>query len=850
MMLEVPFTVGNKPPTHHKNQLVSFSIPFAKSMVQSLEYLSVISENNHSIDADFSLISCWPDGSIKWVKCAFLNQISSINTQYTVVLSKELQSKTLTTSITQNKDHIEAKCKTHHFIINKQQLGFDCIPWRIELTTEHEQPLQQKVTDITLPEQQKNYANDISISGCFTNELDELQVNFNAQITLFHHASVAKVSFTLTNPKPMIHHGGKWDLGNENSFIFKACQLNLSSHNSQIKLSSGQSWQPLENQQTLFQASSGGDNWQSNNHVNANNKNALLFKGFQLTQETSVISSGLRAQPSITHIGEQPYTFYLENFWQNFPKSIAKNEHQINIGLFPTEHTELHELQPGEQKTHSFYFSTNANDETISIPTVSANICPKYLATTNTIPFFIANITTDKIDGIIQLGLTDQNNFFEKREQIDEYGWRNFGDIYADHETLEYKGNDELVSHYNNQYDPLYGFIRQYLLTHDEKWWQLAQDLAQHIKDIDIYHTDLDKIEYNHGLFWHTDHYLPAATASHRTYSKHQDANAYQDHAGGGGPGGQHCYTTGLMLHYFLTGDETSKDTVINLAKWISNVYEGSGSVLDNLLKIKNRHIPGYKNVLTEQYPLDRGTGNYIFALIDAYEVSGQQSFLDQASLVIKNTANPYEDLSLRHLNNIEECWFYTVFLQSVGRYLQTKEHIEQFDESFEFAKALLLHFANWMVDYEQPYLTTPEILEYPNDTWAAQDIRKANILYLAYYYENNDNIKNEYQQKAEQLYQYVAEKLSASETKYFSRILSILMQNHGIKTFVQNRNLAHSSSDKLSINHINKPTSLAKQSFKVLSKSLITSSVKNELQWLRKRSKKIDDLLLKVGMK
>ncbi|MFQ3198184.1 MAG: hypothetical protein ACI81A_001905 [Paraglaciecola sp.] len=42
-------------------------------------------------------------------------------------------------------------------------------------------------------------------------------------------------------------------------------------------------------------------------------------------------------------------------------------------------------------------------------------------------------------------------------------------------------------------------------------------------------------MEYNGGLFWHTDHYLQAFTSSHRSYSKSQASDAYQDHAGGGG---------------------------------------------------------------------------------------------------------------------------------------------------------------------------------------------------------------------------------------------------------------------------------------------------------------------------
>ena len=82
---------------------------------------------------------------------------------------------------------------------------------------------------------------------------------------------------------------------------------------------------------------------------------------------------------------------------------------------------------------------------------------------------------------IFQDSLTGKNNFYQKREIVDEYGWRNFGDIYADHETDGYEGDDLFVSHYNNQYDPIFGFLRQFALSGNAQWFDLANDLAHHV---------------------------------------------------------------------------------------------------------------------------------------------------------------------------------------------------------------------------------------------------------------------------------------------------------------------------------------------------------------------------------
>ncbi len=46
----------------------------------------------------------------------------------------------------------------------------------------------------------------------------------------------------------------------------------------------------------------------------------------------------------------------------------------------------------------------------------------------------------------------------------------------------------------------------------------------------------------------------------------------------------------------------------------------------------------------------------------------------------------------------------------------------------YAYARASLLHYARWMAEHEYPYLEKPEILEYPTETWAAQDMRKSEI--------------------------------------------------------------------------------------------------------------------------
>src|SRR5581483_10171385 len=131
-------------------------------------------------------------------------------------------------------------------------------------------------------------------------------------------------------------------------------------------------------------------------------------------------------------------------------------------------------------------------------------------------------------------------------------------------------GPGVLVSHYNNQYDPVAGFAFQFLRTGDVRWWSMMRELARHVIDVDIYHTAGDKSAYNHGLFWHTYHYGDADTATHRTYPRSALGRTH-----GGGPSADHNYTTGLMHYYFMTGDETARETVVDLAQYVIDMDDG-----------------------------------------------------------------------------------------------------------------------------------------------------------------------------------------------------------------------------------------------------------------------------------
>jgi len=48
---------------------------------------------------------------------------------------------------------------------------------------------------------------------------------------------------------------------------------------------------------------------------------------------------------------------------------------------------------------------------------------------------------------------------------------------------------------------------------------------------------------------------------------------------------------------------------------------------------------------------------------------------------------------------------------------------------AFVYSKHAYLHYLYWMAENTVPYLEYPSVLDFVNDTWATQDIRRYGLL-------------------------------------------------------------------------------------------------------------------------
>ena len=540
----------------------------------------------------------------------------------------------------------------------------------------------------------------------------------------------------------------------------------------------------------VYQDSSGGENWKSANHVNRLGQVMNAFSGYRVTIGDAVVEEGHRASPMIQwENGRQCISGTIENFWQNFPKSLEGNSGQITFRLFPQHYNDVFELQGGEQKTHTIFlcFDEVAQEQgEVDWSHAPLMVCsdPQWYARSKAINYLLPRCQ-DKNDAYVQLidsVVSGENTFFDRREIIDEYGWRNFGEVYADHEAVGHQGPSPRVSHYNNQYDVIFGLLIEFLRTGEPRWFELGQDLARHVIDIDIYHTKEDRPAYNGGMFWHTDHYFDASTGTHRAFSsanKHPDG--LQDY--GGGPCNEHNYTSGLLLYYFLTGDSLVYEVIEGLADWVIEMDQCRPGVLGFL----DRRPSGLASSSTHRdyHGPGRGGGNSINALIDGYRLTQNPKYLCKAEELIRRCIHPHDRIEERNLTDIEYRWSYLVFLQVLGSYLDFKVQCRSLDEMYAYAKASLLHYAKWMVEHEVPYKQVLDRVQIPTETWSAQDIRKSNVCKFAA--KHADGVtRSQFLEKSEFFFSASVFDLLSFQTCQLTRPLVLMLVNGYMHSYFQ----------------------------------------------------------------
>lgn len=755
-MIEVPIHLEELDRLQRRAEPIRIGVPLPVGRVRDPADLVVTDSKGALIPHQLAVQANWADRSIKWLLVDALVCMEPLERSQLYIRSRPPVStpsgRHPALELVQAGGGIEIDTGVAHFTtaghpgapisavrMDGRQL-LQAAGSRIALTDSAGREARLEVTHQTVEERGRLRAT-VATEGNFPGS----PLRFKMRTVFWAGIAVVSIDLQIRNTRAAMHRGGLWDLGDPASYHFKDLTLALFPAASSATLRwHAESPSDEHLQRTgpwcLYQDSSGGEHWQSPNHIDRNSHPTVSFRGYRVVgADGARLAAGQRATPVVNIEGDDTWVAAaVRGFWQNFPKALRWQDGALELGIFPRE-SQCFELQPGEQKRHTVLleFGTGASRPCLAQlqRPVEVSVDPVWAQDSGAVLWLSARSPEDDpaVTAYVDQVVAGERSFFARREIIDEFGWRNFGDLYADHEAVGHKGAQPFVSHYNNQYDFVYGAFLNFMRTGDFRWARLMADAARHHIDIDIYHTQEDKAAFNGGLFWHTDHYKPAATCTHRTYSRaNAGAVAY-----GGGPANEHNYTSGLLHYFYLTGDREAADSVRELADWVLGLDDGARTVFG---LIDPGATGGASRTLESTYHhAGRGAGNSINALLDAYTVSRERRYLEKAQEILQRCIHPEDDIGALQLDDPEHRWSYLVFLQVLGKFLAKKREIREIDYVFHYARASLLHYAAWMAQHEVPFKDVLHKVEIPTETWPAHDIRKCHIFNVAASYASGE---------------------------------------------------------------------------------------------------------------
>lgn len=550
--------------------------------------------------------------------------------------------------------------------------------------------------------------------------------NYVCRMHFYSGKGEVRMFYTLHNPAAHRHPSNTWDLGAGGSVFVEDFSLILPlAHEERwvTRISPEFEKTPIHGATKLYQDSSGGPNWNSANHIDKDYKVATSFRGYRVYKGDEQIDEGYRANGWL-HARSRAggVAVSVREFYQNFPKSLEFTSGNIRIGLWPGEFAGVYELLGGEQKTHEILFlfhDSKTSDEDVArrmtafhrplyaMPDPEAVYATRAFWPTGPLDRKNYGMLEQTCDTFVYPVGSRRASVIGMWDEIDEYGWRHFGDTFADNENSpmqmvkdhpDHFVGGRPISHYGNEYDVNYGVVLQGLRRGDPNWMWLADVMCRHYADICIYHTDADVSKaYAHGPFTHTTHGTAAFRSTHRMYPS--ETRKYNLPYHSGGPNAGHCYVASLAQHYYLTGNRTSRDAFLEVADWSMNSPWFTRP--DSLMGDK------------------RGIGNLLMTHVYAYQMTGDRKYYDAAMKMVELAREPFEGLGA------------TLFVKAAGRFLDMKIERGEFDSDYEKAGQTMLAFGDL-------YLTLPD--DRPG-RWLEQTCLHAEVLFTCYLYAPKDHL-------------------------------------------------------------------------------------------------------------
>jgi hypothetical protein len=735
---EVSLTLRNDLPFSRDAEPVTCGVPLARGLVGKAGQLSLIGPNGTPVPCQVLVTGEYKDRSPRWVLLDFQADLPPKATLTYRLLNREPGGIPNNLSYRREGDFAEINTGAASFRINIRKFSlFDSVKvGGVELIGNavggallQEDGSSQRHGACVLARAEFEDAGTmrvvLAIHGQIRDGQDFTLANYVCRMHFFSGKSEVRMFYTLHNPAAHWHPGNTWDLGAGGSIFIEDFSLILPLAQKErwvTRIGPESDKTPIHAATKLYQDSSGGLNWNSANHIDKDYKVATSFRGYRVYRGNEQIDEGYRASGWLhARSPAGGVAVSVREFYQNFPKSLEFTSGNIRIGLWPGEFAGMHELLGGEQKTHEILFvfhDSKTSDEDVArrmtvfdkplyaMPDSEAVYATRAFWPTGPLDRQNYGMLEQTCDTFVYPVGSRKASVIGMWEEIDEYGWRHFGDTFADNENSpmqmmkdhpEHFVGGRPISHYGNEYDVNYGVILQGLRRGDPNWMLLADVMCRHYADICVYHTDADGSgAYAHGPFTHTTHGTAAFRSTHRMYPGETRKYYLLYHSGG--PNAGHCYVPSLAQHYYLTGNRASRDAFLEVADWSVN-------------------SPWFTRPDTHMGDT-RGIGNLLMTHVYAYQMTGNRKYYDAAMKMVELARQPFEGLGAN------------LFVKAAGRFLDMKIERDELDGDYEKAREIMLAFGDL-------YLTLPD--DRPG-RWLEQTCFHAEVLFTCYLHAPKDH--------------------------------------------------------------------------------------------------------------
>ncbi len=515
-------------------------------------------------------------------------------------------------------------------------------------------------------------------NNAYAGALDFLE--YTARYHFYRGQRNVRLEFTLRNPdrsKAVDYHTGGAEVFHSFEDVSLRLPLSIAQGTRFLAVGDDAARGSLADGQSvlLYQDSSGGPNWGPSS--DGSPYWATTFQGYRVTlgeqPNAPVLDSGLRALGvGDLSDGTAGAAVSMRSFWQNFPKGIRLDSSgRIDVQLFPRSWATPHRFRGGIQKTHDLLFQFHSGDaQDADVESVARAFAapmralgPPALYRDSKALGFVSvedpsrfRMYDEAIAGVLdyQGGRPDtQGDIYRELEDKDEYGWLNWGDHYREgSKNLRYWGNNE----FDFSWVMLLGYLRG--ADHDDRFFQRGEAMARHLIDIDLYHTDRD-------IFW-----------ANRGLKKH-DASGVTDH--NRDPNLSHFWLDGLVLYYWLTGDEGARDALEELGQWLQNREEDPVGRPGNL---------AYCGEV-------RSKGWVLQALVGLFECLGDRRYFELAKRVIPAEialVTTSEGWIANSIGTVDP-WMHGYVTEALGRYLLVARDLADGDDAIRDLLIRILEF-------------------------------------------------------------------------------------------------------------------------------------------------------------